>query len=250
MRDLALVMAGGGGARMSASGVQLPKPLVPVGGVSLLERNVGQLLRHGFRAIVIAAPRNEPRIADFIDRSLRPVANAQGAQVETLLESSPLGNFGAVRELAERERDALVVFADNLTDLDLRDLFDDHRDSGAALTAATHVQRFRMPFGEVSLQDGAITRYREKPSYDFMVCSAICAVSTRAMVAVGHGEALGLGQLVDRLLSSGEVVRAYPHQAAWIDVNDAVSLAEAERLVRDRPDDFGITSSNAGSLEP
>ena len=163
------------------------------------------------------------------------------------MERSPLGNIGAVQVLAERAQDALVVFADNLTDLDLRDLFDGHRRTGAALTAATHNHRFQMPYGEVTLHEGLITAYREKPWYEFTVCSAVCALAPRAMAALSRGEALGLGRLVERLLASGEMVRAYSHQALWVDVNDTLALAEAERLVCDHPGKFGDASRDAGS---
>ncbi len=52
-----LVVAGGAGERMSRSGSTVPKPLVKIRGVTLLERNVFTLLRAGITDIHVAVPR-------------------------------------------------------------------------------------------------------------------------------------------------------------------------------------------------
>lgn len=238
MTGLAMIMAGGGGTRMLASGASLPKPLMRIGGVSLLEHNLNQLARHGFDRVVVAAPAATPPIAAFVQDHLQASANRLGVDLELLVEQAPLGNIGAVGLLAERNEPALVVFADNLTCLDLGALFGRHLSGQAALTAATHTHAFQMPFGEVKVQDGYLTGYHEKPVCNFTVCSAICAMSPRAMALIKPGEALGLSNLINRLIDAGESVAAYPHDAPWIDVNDTFAIGQAEAILSAHPTQF------------
>jgi NDP-sugar pyrophosphorylase family protein len=247
MTGLAMIMAGGGGTRMLASGNVLPKPLVRVGGVSLLEHNLNQLCRHGFDRVVVVTPASVGSIAAFVQDDLRTAADRVGVDVELIVEQSPLGNIGAVGLLADRNEPALVVFADNLTCLDLRSLFEGHCRGSAAVTVATHAHAFKMPFGEVLIRDGQLAGYHEKPTYQFNVCSAVSAVSPRAMAMVAPGQPLGLSDLINRLIAAGEPVAAYPHEAPWIDVNDTLAVEQAEMLLNAYPARFAATLATSGA---
>jgi hypothetical protein len=52
------------------------------------------------------------------------------------------------------------------------------------------------------------------------------------------GQRTDIPELVQLLLDSGKVVAAYEHQSAWIDINDAQLVKEAERLVARHLSDF------------
>jgi NDP-sugar pyrophosphorylase family protein len=209
---IGLIMAGGQGERMVRSGVVGRKPLVEVGGVSLLERNIWMMARGGCRRIYVAltradAAREADRIADF-------AARAAGIGVAI----APL----------------MVVYADNLTTLDLAALAAAHRASGAAMTLAAHDEPFRMPYGalEVDADDpDLLAAYREKPVYSILVGSGLAVVTAAALRSLPQGTPLGLVDAANRLTAGGAVVRLYRHQALWIDVNDAAKLAAAEALL-------------------
>ena len=62
MHVVALIMAGGRGERMRLSGVDLAKPLVPVLGTTLLERNLRALHRHGFEQVVVSVAAGDEEV--------------------------------------------------------------------------------------------------------------------------------------------------------------------------------------------
>ena len=174
----ALVMAGGRGERMRASGVTTAKPLVAVGGRTLLERNLLALL----------------------DR---------------------------------RDPDLLVVFADNLTTLDLAAIVGHHRKARAALTTAVHFEPFRIPFGEVEVRDGWVVSYTEKPEHRVLVSSGVLVLGPAAIARIPRGRPTGISWLANQLLAAGERIAAFPHQASWIDVNDMGAAERAEHALPD-----------------
>lgn len=238
MRTTALLMAGGSGTRMHASGVRLPKPLVPVRGVPLIERNLHQLLRHGLVEIVVALPAVAPLLADFARERLQPLAAAAGARLRVLAEPVPLGNIGCAGAMQDVADPLLTVYADNLTTLDLRAILGHHADSGAALTLAAHDERFRLPYGRLDIVAGRVTAYREKPTMALTICSAVSVLGAAAMAALPADRPTGLVDLTEELLRRGEIVAAFRHAAGWVDVNDAAALHRAEQLVAAHPAEF------------
>ena len=240
MSTTALVMAGGQGLRMRASGVCLPKPLVPVLAVPLLERNIHALIRYGLTNIAIALPRGIAELDAFVAARLQPLTAAAGGSLEVFVEDQPLGNIGCAGNWRDRVASLLVVYSDNLTTLDLSPLLAEHENSGADLTLATHQQPFRMPFGEVRIEAGDVRAYFEKPVYNYTVCSAVSVLGRRALTALPDDRPTGLSGLAQSLIDSGGHVRAFPHSAPWIDVNDAVALGDAEELVTKYHHDFEL----------
>jgi NDP-sugar pyrophosphorylase family protein len=231
----ALLMAGGQGTRMLSSGVSVPKPLVPILGVPLIERNLHQLARGGCDRVYVSVAENAHRIRAFVGERLQPVGKVLGIEVEELVESSPLGNIGAARLLHGRADPLLVVYSDNLSTLPIASIMEAHAAAGAHMTLAVHAADFRMPYGEVRLDaadSGRIVGYIEKPTYRVTVCSAVSVLANAALEAIPTGAPCGLSDLANALLERALYVRAYPHEAPWVDVNDARDTAPAEAIVR------------------
>lgn len=229
-----LVMAGGDGTRMRATGgPDLPKALAMVRGAALLERNLCALLGAGLRRLWVACRAEQREIRAEVAR-LAALVDPRGVKLEALVEPTPLGTIGAAGLLRGRVDALVTVNADNLTALDLGRLFERHRGTGADLTLASHVHPWRLDYGELRVDGDRVTEYLEKPVRLTRVCSAVCVLGAEAM-AVLDGRA-GLPELCRRVLAGGGDVRAFEHAAAWIDVNDAGDLRRAEALVAANPD--------------
>ncbi len=227
-----LIMAGGRGERMLASGVPVTKPLVPVQGVPLLERNLWSIARLGVDRVVVSIARGADPIEACAREAGAALGRASSWPLEVLVEEAPLGNIGCAGALRGRAREVLLLYADNLTLLPLDDLLAHHRESRADLTLATHRQTFRMPFGALDLAHGRVTGYREKPESEYVVSSAVCVLGAAALDRL-EGQPAGLADLSAALIGDGNVVVAYEHASPWIDVNDAAGAAAAEAMVRD-----------------
>jgi NDP-mannose synthase len=216
---------------MRASGVELPKPLVPVAGVPLIEWNLRALLLHGLDQVVVAVPAGDDAIAGFARERLAPAAAAAGASLRVLTEPTPLGNIGCAGLLRDAG-DVLVVFADNVTVLDLRALIDHHLASGAAMTLASHDEPFQLPYGRLELAGGDwVVAYTEKPELAVTVSSGTAVLSPAATGLLAADTPTGMADLARELLRAGLPVRAFRHRAPWVDVNDAAAIPRAERLL-------------------
>jgi NDP-mannose synthase len=233
-----LIMAGGQGERLRQSVGPIPKPLLPVLGIPLLERNLMMLIRQGFRDVVVSVPSAIPQIKEFAHTRGRGLMETAGGSLRIIEEAKPRGNIGCAAELRGRAATVLMILADNLTTLDLRHFLAAHQSSGAVVTLATHMESFRSSYGELDVEGGRVSAYREKPSRSVLICSGICALGSQALEAIRTDEAVGMSTLVQALIDRGEFVAEYRHDAPWVDVNDADGLRRAEALVAQHWDSF------------
>ncbi len=233
----AVIMAGGRSERMRATLSAKHKALVGVLGVPLLERNLLTLLAHGVRNIVVSTSAQECDVADYVRDRGAALASCRGATLSCFQEAQPLGTIGVIAQLDDAGP-VLVINVDNLTTLDLRDLVASHRTTSAAMTIATHVEPFEIPFGQLGVVNGSVTGYIEKPRWRLSISSGTYVVSRGARTLMSRTRRTDVPQLVSMLLARGDVVHAFAHEAAWIDINDASAVRLAETLVLERVLEF------------
>ena len=241
MTRTALIMAGGRGDRMARSGVAEPKPLVPVAGVTLLEWNLRLLIGSGIDRVVVSVAERDARVRQFVADRLGLIGERAGVAVDELVEEPPLGNIGPAGLLAGSVDSLLVVYADNLTGVDLCQIYDDHLADDVDLTLAAHREAFAMPFGELTVDvahPDRLVAYTEKPTHVLLVSSAVMVLGPRAIERAGAEVPLGISQLAQALVDEGGQVRLWSHDAPWVDVNDRAAIERAEALVAHHPDLF------------
>jgi len=235
---LAIIMAGGRSARMRATAGPAHKALVPVLGVTLLERNLCALLSRGFRHIAVAVSAHEPDVERYVLGRARALATAWNARLDCLKETSPRGTIGAVAGLDAIDGSILVVNVDNLTALQLGKLVAFHEASAAAMTVASHIEMMRVPCGELRIVDGLVAEYLEKPTKRIPASSGTYVLGPKARAMLDPERRWDAPDLVSALIGQGERVCAFPHDAPWIDVNDAARLGQAEQLIAEHMDSF------------
>lgn len=228
-----LLQAGGQGTRLRPYTDEMPKPMLRVGGLPILER----LLRHfaalGFREFVIVVS----RMGEIIDAHFRRI-DLGDLDLTFIREEVPRGNVGALQTLEGRDTPVVLAFGDLFTDLDARGLVIEHAENGNDLTLASHLHRDRMEFGELVIEGVRVLEYREKPERQYLICSGIFVASPRAVRQIrGLGPKANLVDLVRSCISVGFKVGSWHHNAFWLDINSAEMLHRANDLLSgDRPD--------------
>lgn len=129
-----VIMAGGAGTRISELFPNIPKPLIRIEGVPVLEREILGLKEQGFCEIILTLSHMADQImAHFGDGS------ALGVHIEYYVEQTPLGNAGALYEIRDRlSDDFLLLNADTVFDVDFNRFVAFHKEKGALATLFTH----------------------------------------------------------------------------------------------------------------
>ena len=127
-----VIMAGGRGTRISELFPDIPKPLIPIDGIPVLEREVCSLASQGFRDIMLTVSYLHEKIEEHFGDGSK-----WGVKIEYFVENTPLGNAGALFKLNLKE-DFLLLNADAMFDVDFNRFVDFHKQHGGLVTLFTH----------------------------------------------------------------------------------------------------------------
>ena len=132
----AVILAGGKGTRLRSYTAVLPKPLMPVDDVPILEIILRQLCSFGITDITLTVGHLSGLIRTFFGDG-----GNLGIRLRYFNEDEPLGTIGSLRMLDDLGDDFLVMNGDILTDLEIPELIESHLATSAAATIATYTQQ-------------------------------------------------------------------------------------------------------------
>ena len=127
-----VLMAGGRGTRISNLFPDIPKPLIPINGTPVLEREIISLCKQGFTDIILTVGYLAEKIKDYFGDGSR-----WGVHISYYEEKKPLGNAGALF-LLDMKDDFLLLNADAVFDVDFNRMVKYHQSKGAFVTLFTH----------------------------------------------------------------------------------------------------------------
>lgn len=218
----AILLVGGLGTRLRPLTERTPKPMLPVAGVPFVAHQVARAAAAGVDRVILATAFRADVFTDYV-----PALGRYGAEVELMLEPTPLGTAGAIRNAAQRltcgSDDPVVVFnGDVLDGHDLPAQLARHREWDADVTLyLTEVDDPRA-FGSVMLEaDGRVIEFLEKtPDPVTNRVNAGCYVFRRSVIdTIPTGRPVSVERetfpslLEDKRLLLGHVDRAY-----WTDL--------------------------------
>lgn len=129
-----VIMAGGKGTRISSRFSDIPKPMIRIEGVPVLEREILCLRDQGFTDLIITVSHLGSIIMDHFGDGSR-----FGVHIEYFNEVTPLGNAGALFHLKDKlTEDFLLLNADAVFDVDFNKFVAFHRAHGGLATLFTH----------------------------------------------------------------------------------------------------------------
>ncbi len=216
----AVILAGGKGTRLAPYTKILPKPLMPIGEMPILEILLRQMKRAGVDEAILTVGYLEDLLRAFFRNGER-----LGLRIRYSFEEQPLGTAGPLALVDGLDNTFLVSNGDVLTTLDLRDLVAYHKENGGIATIAMHARQVKIDLGVLQLNGSQeVVDYIEKPTYDFHVSMGVYVFEPRVLEYIPKGEYLDFPNLVLALLAHGEKVVGYPFDGYWQDLG--------------RPDDY------------
>ncbi|MSS59525.1 D-glycero-beta-D-manno-heptose 1,7-bisphosphate 7-phosphatase [Erysipelotrichaceae bacterium Oil+RF-744-GAM-WT-6] len=131
-----VIMAGGRGTRISELFPDIPKPLIPIDGLPVLEREICSLRDQGFKDIILTVSYKADQIIDYFEDGQK-----LGVNIFYFEEETPLGNAGALVKMRANgtlEGDFLLLNADSIFDIAFNRFVDYHKEKKALVTLFTH----------------------------------------------------------------------------------------------------------------
>jgi len=216
----AVLLVGGEGTRLRPLTCNVTKAMVPILNRPFLEHAILYFRKHGVEEIILAMGYLPGAVEQYFGDGKQ-----MGVQLTYLVEESPLGNAGAVKNAeAYLDQPFLVFNGDVLTEIDLTEMIKRHREvKPKASIALTPVENPTI-YGVVETDaEGMVKRFVEKPSWDKVTTNMI-----NAGIYILEPEVLQLippltyfmfeHNVFPPLLEKGEPMLSYPSDAYWIDI--------------------------------
>jgi NDP-sugar pyrophosphorylase family protein len=230
----AVIQAGGKGTRLYPYTAVLPKPLMPIEEIPILEIVVRQLVHYGFRDLTITIGHLGHLIMAVLGDGSR-----FGARIDYLRENKPRGTIGALSGLRDVNGPILVMNGDLLTDFDFRDFLDTHLAGTTDLSVGTYNKKFPVSLGVLDLdENNNAVGFREKPVLTFPCSMGIYAINPRLLPLIPRTGMFGFDDLMALCLARRIAVRAQPFDGLWLDIGRPEDYASAGDLFRQHRDRF------------
>ncbi len=147
----AIILAGGRGTRLKPVTDYVPKPLVPINNIPIIELQIRYLKRFGIKEFIICTGYKTEQIENFFKAK-----NNLGVKINYSIEKTALGTGGAIKKAAKliKEKSFLVINGDVITNIDIRKL-QSKLNSIAIIPLKTR-------YGIVEVADDKIVQFKEK----------------------------------------------------------------------------------------
>lgn len=223
--EFAVIMAGGQGLRLRPITNHIPKPMVDIAGVPLLERQVAMLANAGIPLVYLSVN----YMSDVIESHFGN-GSSFGVEIQYLRESDSLGTGGALSLLPERPcKPILVMNGDILTTFDIHSLYDFHAASCAKITLAAIYYCVTVPFGVLENDGIFLSHIVEKPTQRYLCNAGIYCLSPVVLDRLPPSDRFNMTDIITQHLQDNDAnsVAVFPVHEYWSDIGTPADLDKA-----------------------
>ncbi len=218
----AFILCGGEGTRLRPYTYKIPKPMLPIGGKPIIEYVIENIKRSGIKDYILTVGYLNEQITGHLGDGSR-----LGVKVEFAVEEEKLNTAGSVLPHKDNVNGTFVVaMGDHITNIDIKDMIEHHKKSGAVATIALLKHRIPIQFGVADVKDGYVTGFREKPVIEHLYNIAIYVFEPKIFDYIKPEEDFAK-DVFPRMLGRGERINAYIFEGIWFDIGH---IDEYERL--------------------
>lgn len=221
-----VIMAGGKGTRLYPYTKILPKPLIPIGDMTITERIIHSFEKYGCNNVIMILNYKANMIKAYMSELERDYS------IDFVKEDAFLGTAGGLKLIKDKVNTTFFVSnCDILVDADLECIYKTHKAKKNKITFVCSMKDVVIPYGVVETdEDGMITNMKEKPGFSFLINTGLYMIEPEVLDDIEDGEYIHLPDLAKRYLEKGEKVGVFPiSEKAWMDMGQ---FKEMENMMK------------------
>ena len=224
----AVILAGGFGTRLRPWTDTVPKPLIPLLDMTLIEHTIRILPRNTIQRAIIASGYGVDQMRAYFDNF------DAGFEVIVVEEDQPLGTGGAIANCREHIRGprAIVMNGDLITTVDVEEMLSQHAESNALISISLWPVEDPTRFGVADFDHnkGLIRRFQEKPKLEEAYSNLInagCYIVERSVIQGLSTEYHSMERDVFPGVAESGRMGGYRYSGRFIDAGTPTSYLEA-----------------------
>lgn len=226
-----VIMAGGLGKRLYPYTKILPKPLIPIGEIPIVEHIINRFYRYGIDDYYLVVNHKKNMIKAYFNEIEKSYV------VNYVDEDKPLGTGGGLSLLKGKINSTFILSnCDILIEEDYEKIYNYHKKENNLITMICSLKKVQIPYGVVEITEtGEIEEMREKPEFSFFTNTGVYIVEPRIIEELESNMAIGFPDIIEKYKSNGEKIGVYPiSENSWLDMGQLDEMEEMRRrLERD-----------------
>lgn len=221
-----VIMAGGKGTRLYPYTKILPKPLIPIGDIPIMERIIDKFRDVGVTDFYATVNYRKNMIKSYFTDTVKDY------EIKYVEENQPLGTAGSLRLIEEDfEQPFIVTNCDILIHADYEDVYRYHRESGNELTIVSALKNIVVPYGVIhSSENGAVQSMEEKPKLSYFVNTGMYILNPELKKEIPQDTFYHMTDLTDKLLKENRKVGMYPiSEDSFLDMGEFEEMHRMEK---------------------
>ena len=223
-----IIMAGGKGTRLYPYTKILPKPLIPIGDVPIIERIMDRFSLYGADKFWITVNYKKEMIKSYFS-DIQPSYN-----IEYVEEDMPLGTAGSIRLIKEKfDTPFIVTNCDILIEADYEKIVEYHNSSMNDMTIVSSLKNTVIPYGVLhTSEQGKIDSIEEKPQISYLVNTGMYIVNPDIVGLIPENVMFHMTDLADIMLKKGMRVGMYPlSEKSFLDMGEFSEMKKMEERI-------------------
>tara|TARA_B100000989_G_scaffold261974_1_gene213240 strand:- start:344 stop:1378 length:1035 start_codon:yes stop_codon:yes gene_type:complete len=215
-----VLMAGGKGTRLRPLTKNIPKPLIKINDIPLIESLILKFINQGFNKFIISVNYLGKKIEKYLGNGKK-----FGCNIKYVKEKKYLGTAGSLSLIKNMKfkKPLLVMNSDIVTNIDFDSLISYHKTHKADLTICAKNYRNVSLYGELSTKNYKVISIKEKPIKDVFVNLGIYVINPNILKFVEKRE-LHMTDLINFLINKKKKIFYYPTFENWIDIGNKKDL--------------------------
>lgn len=226
LKDVPIViMAGGKGTRLYPFTKILPKPLIPIGDIPIMERIIEKFRDFGANIFYATVNYRKNMIKSYFNEIQSEY------DIVYVEEDKPLGTAGSLGLIEESFVAPFVVTnCDILIHADYGDLYQYHKKSGNEITVVSALKNIVVPYGVIhSSENGIVQSLEEKPKMSYFVNTGMYILNPDVIKMIPKNTFLHMTDLVNKLMEEGRKVGMYPiSEDSFLDMGEFEEMRRME----------------------
>lgn len=228
----AVIIAGGRGECLRPLTDRIPKPLLKVGGKTLLEHNIVFLQKNGVKEITVVTGYLSEKIKKYL-ASIK----ITGVRLRIVKEEKPMGTAGFLPRLKKTLNSTFVVcYADILRRTNMQEMLAVHRNSGAIGTICVYQNLRKQPKSLVEFDEkNVMISFRERPDKEKLPATvwsngSLYIFEPEVLDHIKEGETQDFGNdILPKMLTGKKKLLAYLDSSYFLDVGTLDKLKQARK---------------------
>lgn len=209
-----IFMAGGKGKRLLPLTNNCPKAMLKISGKPMLENLLLKAKSFGYKKYILSVNYLSQKIIKYFQNGKK-----WKVSINYIKEKKPLGTVGSLSLLDQSISENFILMnCDVVTNINILDLEEYHKNHGALVTVAAHIRKSKMEYGVLETKGVKLKNFSEKPILNHYINAGVYVFNKKILDYLTTNKKCDLPELLNIGLKLNKKIVVYPIYESWTDV--------------------------------